>query len=154
MRDGRKVGLCWYVFTNVCREYWHANEAVVNCASKERGTVAATRLESTTAETVDPVQDCADAEAFVLRTFGLIDTTGPGPIFAGRWLLTTSAKKDGLREISQTLVDDVSKHHGFEQYSPEKKARIVSLLMKNSSETKLAARLNVARPMLGAVERV
>ena len=72
----------------------------------------------------------------MLNTFGLIDTT--------RWPLTTSAKKDGLRETAQTIVEDVSNHHGFTQYSPEKKARIVSLLMKNSWKTKLAARLNVA----------
>ena len=71
----KKGWLCRYVVANVCREHWHANEVLVNCASIGNVTVTATRLESTTAETVDPVQDCADAEASVLNTFGLIDTT-------------------------------------------------------------------------------
>ena len=101
----KKGWLCWYVVANVCRAYWHASEVLVNCASIESDTVTATRLASTTAQTVDPVQDCADAEASALKTFGLIDTMGSWLIFARRWPLTTSAKKDGLREIAQTTSE-------------------------------------------------
>jgi hypothetical protein len=93
------------------------------------------------AESVDPVEGDAEVEAAVQKTLGLIDTMGSWPGFARTWLMTTSAKKDGLREIAQTIVDDASNHHGFKKFSPEKKSMIVSLLMKGGWEVKLAARL-------------
>ena len=93
------------------------------------------------AESVDPVEGDAEVEAAVQKTLGLIDTMSSWPGFARTWLMTTSAKKDGLREIAQTIVDDASNHHGFKKFSPEKKSMIVSLLMKSGWEVKLAARL-------------
>merc|ERR1712107_802747 len=51
------------------------------------------------------------------------------------------SQQDGAREIAQTIVKDDGNHQGFKKYSPEKKARIVSLLMKGGWEAKLRARL-------------
>jgi len=92
-------------------------------------------------ESVDPVEDDAEVEAAVQKMLGLIDTMSSWPGFARTWLMTTSANKDGAREIAQTIVKDDGNHQGFKKYSPEKKARIVSLLMKGGWEAKLRARL-------------
>ena len=55
------------------------------------------------AESVDPVE--SDAEV-VQRSFGLIYAMSSWPGAAKTWLMTTSAKLDGVREIAQTLVHD------------------------------------------------
>ena len=84
-------------------------------------------------ESVDPVVCDGEVEAAVQKMLGLIDTMSSWPGFARTWLMTTSANKDGAREIAQTIVKDDGNHQGFKKYSPEKKARIVSLLMKGKA---------------------
>ena len=60
----------------------------------------------TVAESVDPVESDAEVEAAEQRSFGLIYAMSSWPGAAKTWLMTTSAKLDGVREIAQTLVHD------------------------------------------------
>ena len=58
------------------------------------------------AESVDPVESDAELEAAVQRSFGLIYAMSSWPGAAKTWLMTTSTKLDGVREVAQTLVHD------------------------------------------------
>ena len=60
----------------------------------------------TVAESVDPVESDAEVEAAVQRSFLLIYAMSSWPGASKTWLMTTSAKLDGVRETAQTLVHD------------------------------------------------
>ena len=58
------------------------------------------------AEIVDPVETDAEVVAAVQRSFGLIYAMSSWHGAAKTWLMTTSGKLDGVREIAQKLVHD------------------------------------------------
>lgn len=80
-------------------------------------------------------------KAAVTKMLGLVDTIHTWPTFAKTWVISTAAKKDGAREVLKTIVQDDGNYQGFKQYSPEKKANIVELVMKSRWEAKLVAKL-------------